>query len=1014
MSRTPVILTAIVLFTISCLFAGTTGKISGTATDSETGQNLPGVNVIVAGTSFGAVTNLDGRYTILNVPPGNYEVKFTILGFAELVVEKVRVEIDLTTTVDARLRSETLQGENVVVVAERPVVTKDISNSQMNIESKTIETMPVQTVRQVLSLQAGIESGREGIIVRGGSANQTTFMLDGLSMNDERSNIPVTAFALSSVKEIQIQTGGFNAEYGNLRSGLVNVVSREGDQRRYNVTATLRYSPPSAKHFGQSIYSPNSYFNRVYMDPAVCYTGTNNGAWDDFTKKQYQAFTGWQTYADQTMSDDDPSNDVTAEGARKIYEWQHRRQGDIKKPDYIVDAGFGGPVPFIGDQLGHLRFFATHYRNQEMFIYPLSTDAYRENQTQLKLTSDVTPKIKLIFTGLYGETSSATPYNWTTTPTGYVLRDQEEIADLLTSSDGRAVLYMPGYYSPTDIYRQMYGVQMTHMVTPKTFYEVFLQYSYNRYNSYKMEDRDLTKKYEIIPGYFVDETPYGYYGDSYPSINSDRFGAWMNLGRDKSINTTTNFKFDLTSQIHPRHQIKTGFQAVYNDFNIRSFSSSPALASWSREMFYHVYPYRLGLYLQDKIEYEGFIANLGLRMDYSDPNSSYLDIATYDKNLAAGYGNDIDAVTGEKKAKSDIVLSPRLGVSHPITANSKLYFNYGHFTQEPFSSYRFRLQREGNGMITYVGNPNMVFEKTIAYELGYSQNVFNQFLINLAAYYKDVTNQPGWINYINMNTTVNYYRAASNNYADIRGLEVTLTKMVGRWLSGFINYTYDVQTSGYFGLQMYYEDPTKQRDYLRLNPYQSKPQPQPYARANIDLHTPDDFGPAWGGVQVLGGWNLNILADWRTGAYSTYNPEKLPGIVDNVQWKDWYNVDLRLTKAVTVKGLQMQFYLDAANVFNIKYMSYAGFSDTYDQEYYMQSLHFSWETGTEHGHDRIGDYRPQNVKYDPMEPNPNNDPAIKARNDKRIKNKSYIDNPNIDSVTFLNPRDITFGIKVNF
>ncbi len=287
-------------------------------------------------------------------------------------------------------------------------------------------------------------------------------------------------------------------------------------------------------------------------------------------------------------------------------------------------------------------------------------------------------------------------------------------------------------------------------------------------------------------------------------------------------------------------------------------------------------------------------------------------------------------------------------------------------------------------------------------------------LINIAAYYKDVSNQPGWIFYQNINNSVQYSKAANNNYADIRGFEITLTKHPGRWISGFINYTYRVSTSGYFGLLNYYEDPNKQRAYLRQNPYQSRPHPRPYARANVTVHVPQKFGPSLMGFQLLSDWNINVLADWRVGSYYTYNPNSIPGLVDNTQWKDWYNVDLRISKKLSLLRYDFQFYIDVSNVFNTKYMSEAGYSDNYDRLDYLESLNFSWEEGIKKGEDRIGDYRPEHIAYDPLEPNPNGDPAIKAKNDKRKKEKSYIDMPNFRALTFLNPRNITFGLKINF
>ncbi len=1004
----------ITLCIASIVWPGTSGKIAGIVKDAETGEPLPGVNVSIEGTTMGAATDLDGYYVILNVPPDTYTLSFSYIGYADYKVRNVKVQIDLTTTINVQLKPDILTTETVVVEAERPVVVKDISNSQLNIEAETIESMPIQTVDEALTLQAGIEEGTRGIVVRGSEAYQTVFMIDGLSHNDERDNYPYTAVSLSSVEEIQVQTGGFNAEYGQARSGIVNVVTKEGSKQRYSGTITYRFSPPAKKHFGKSIYDPYSYFNRPYFDPEVMWTGTNNGNWDEYTQRQYPFFEGWVAVSEATMKDENPDNDLTPEAAKRIYQWYKRRQGDIKKSDYIMDAGLGGPVPFISKDFGNLRFYLSHFNERDMFIFPLSRDSYSENHTQLKLTSNVTSSIKLIFSGLYGEVASVSPYNWTTTPTGRVLRGTEEVADLTNSSNtGMSIPYMPGYFSPTSIYRNIYDLKLTHTISSKTLYEIKLQYKKSKYNTFQTSLRDTTDRYEVVPGYFVDEAPYGYWGYGETGPAGIHLGGWMNLGRDDSRNATYTASIDLSSQINSNNQIKTGVEFVLNNYNINSSTFNPSMSTWTRSMIYEVHPYRFSIYAQDKMEFEGFIANVGLRADYSDANTEKYQLGPFDQLYGAGYGDDLEEEANSKEAQSYFTLSPRLGISHPVGEDSKLYFNYGHFRSEPFSSYRFRIQRESNGQVTYMGDPSLEPEKTVAYELGFEQNVLDMFLFKIAGYYKDISNQTGWILYNGLGD-VSYYQAANNNYEDIRGLEITINKRTGQWVTGFINYTYDVQTSGYFGLREYHEDPNRQREYLRLNPYQSKPHPQPYARANVSFHTPDEFGPSWNDLYLFGAWRLNILANWRAGRYYTYNPNQIPGVSDNTQWKDWHNVDLRLSKVVNTGLANVRFYLDISNVFNHKYMSMAGFSDNYDWQAYMESLNFSWEKGVQKGDDRIGDYRPPGVDYDPLEPNPDNDPDIKARNDKRKENKSYIDMPNIKSLTFLNPRDFTFGIQINF
>ncbi|MDZ7378271.1 MAG: TonB-dependent receptor, partial [candidate division KSB1 bacterium] len=196
------------------LYGGTTGKIAGRVVDAETGAPLPGVNVIIEGTRIGAATDVNGYYVILNVPPGTYALQASMIGYARVTATNVVVNVDLTTTVDFRLKAEVLTMEQVVVEAERPIVPKDVSASQVNVESRVIASLPVQELSQVVGLQAGVR----GLVIRGGDARQAAVLMDGLSLNDERSNTPYTTVPLSAVKEVQIQTGGFNAEYGNLRS----------------------------------------------------------------------------------------------------------------------------------------------------------------------------------------------------------------------------------------------------------------------------------------------------------------------------------------------------------------------------------------------------------------------------------------------------------------------------------------------------------------------------------------------------------------------------------------------------------------------------------------------------------------------------------------------------------------------------------------------------------------------------------------------------------------------------
>jgi outer membrane receptor protein involved in Fe transport len=295
------------------LFAQT-GKISGFVTDTE-GEPLPGVNVVIEGTTQGTATQPDGYYQILNVNPGTYSLRASFVGFTPVVIEEVEVNINLTTEVDIEMSEQTFEGEEVVVVAEQPVVKKDVSSSQANISKENIDALPVASVSDVVGLQAGVE----GLSIRGSGADEVAFNLNGFTLRSGRDNSPFTGVSVTSVENVQLQTGGFNAEYGNLRSGLINVTSKEGNPDRYTVDGLIRITPPQKKNVGQDINSPDSYWLRPYMDDEVAWTGTDNGAWDRYTQQNYPSFIGWNAFSQNLLADDDPTNDLTPEAAQKRF-----------------------------------------------------------------------------------------------------------------------------------------------------------------------------------------------------------------------------------------------------------------------------------------------------------------------------------------------------------------------------------------------------------------------------------------------------------------------------------------------------------------------------------------------------------------------------------------------------------------------------------------------------------------------------------------------------------------------
>lgn len=231
---------SVLLFLIFSLFfnfnlvAGITGKIAGKVTDAETGEALIGINVLIEGTSLGAATNIDGNYVINNVEPGTYTLIFSGVGYQKKIVTNVKVSSDFTTRIDIQLSTEAIGLETIVVEATRPMVRKDLTSSHTVIDNTQIEALPVESVDQLLALQAGITRGAGGELhIRGGRSTEIAYNVNGVSSVNPYDYGRTVQISTNAIQELSVVSGTFNAEYGNALSGIVNAITKEGGAK-YN------------------------------------------------------------------------------------------------------------------------------------------------------------------------------------------------------------------------------------------------------------------------------------------------------------------------------------------------------------------------------------------------------------------------------------------------------------------------------------------------------------------------------------------------------------------------------------------------------------------------------------------------------------------------------------------------------------------------------------------------------------------------------------------------------------
>ncbi|HQI48603.1 MAG TPA: carboxypeptidase-like regulatory domain-containing protein, partial [bacterium] len=229
---------SLLLLVPALLYAGVTGKVAGIITDAQTGDPLPGANIQVAGTSLGAVSDMQGRYIILNVPPGVASVKISYVGYESQLVTNVRIMIDLTTALSVKLKPSAVQMREVVIVADKPMIQKDLTSSGATMRREEIESLPVNQFSDVLSLQAGVTSLDGSLHLRGGRSNEVGFMIDGMYVQDPLLGRMITQINNDAIQELNLLSGTYNAEYGNALSGIVNIVTRDGGD---NYSGNLEY-----------------------------------------------------------------------------------------------------------------------------------------------------------------------------------------------------------------------------------------------------------------------------------------------------------------------------------------------------------------------------------------------------------------------------------------------------------------------------------------------------------------------------------------------------------------------------------------------------------------------------------------------------------------------------------------------------------------------------------------------------------------------------------------------------
>ncbi|NOZ55192.1 MAG: TonB-dependent receptor plug domain-containing protein [Calditrichaeota bacterium] len=996
-------------------FAGTTGKIAGVVKDADTGEPLPGVNVVIVGTQMGAATNENGYYFIIGVPPGVYTVRAQMIGYTPVDQQDVRVFIDRTTTVNFELKPTVVSAPKAVVVtAQRELVRKDVSYTQTNVSADVINKLPTAfNLQQALTTQVGVSKNAEGLVIRRSDNTEIAYLVDGLNLKDEQDTRPFAYLPKTNIQEVQLLTGSFSAEYGDARGGVVNIVSRTPKQKFF-LNFEGQISPliggddpdhPGLKHFGPYIFSDKNWWEYGRYDwndgqPAPDKDGDGEpdfigwNAWAADHKFHGEQLSPWQAYQVwqwQHRSEDGNGNvlynDKKIGTVKQLYQSPSVHSGPLNyygyNPDWNFDFTIGGPVPFYKK----LSFVATHRREYTMYPFFVARPALEVSTTSLKLIHQFNPNMRLRVEDLYSDVrdvhwSDYEPYKRGRRGTVDAVRGAYGSNKRVYNNDSRIV--------PMGRWYNFAGVTWTHTLSPKTFYEIRAQYNHiHKFKIPGLRERNLGAVRTIGP-VTLDEAPKGWSyrkGDKRDILNIFEMrgggdGRGIYLGTDKTVRVAG----DLTSQVTINHQIKAGFEWQYDDIaeyngyienylwviNEKFRKYGPDMkpntgdepgqpgdqANWHDV---HVFQWYLAGYIRDRMEYGGMILNIGVRVDAFQPFHNWYDRNDIYMPSEGSYWNKQILKYGpvaEKRGlnyyglKPDVHpplqvrISPRLGVSHPIGPESKIYFNYGHFYQKPPREMMYRFQLGYDEPLEELGNPWLRMPRTIQFEAGYEQRLYRDWVLTIRSYYKDVTGDIDRVG-ISSRSSGDPDYAINARGRDIKGIEMELAKRYGRYITGFLNVNYDVEKLSRYGWSRLYHPESQQAikdptyiQYLRVvqDPDVNVQYPGSWgAKLSLAITSPSDFGPGpmLLGSKPLGNWLVSIYHTWRQGAPYSWNPDGLQSLrgVYNHRLKDYNWTDLHLEKRFGIGGVNVGVYAEIWNLFNVKnvYNAFGAFTSRQDR-----------------------------------------------------------------------------------
>ncbi len=1040
---------------MSFLYAGTTGKITGTVKDAQTGEPLMGANVVIVGQPRGAATDLDGNYLMLNIPPGIYDLRATMMGYDTLLVRNVQVLSDKTTVQNFELNATVIQAKEVEVVATRPPVEKDITATTSYVTSETIEQMPVQSVSEILTTRTGVIARGGSMHMRGGRGTEVAYLVNGMPVNDPVYGYRALDVSTNTIQEITTIVGSFNAEYGNAMSGVVNIVTKEGNPNKYSGSLVFRTDDLGFPQLNK--YSRDA--DRIELTlsgPEPVTTSLLPLLGLELPRSKRISF--FASFLQENTHTSLPYN--------RVYDFEkHEFTRETLKSPYLIDYSPRWGLfperrsneisltlklkqrlsPSISYSLGFIGEWSK-WRSWDWDYYYTPSSAhlneFTSRQVNLNLTHTISPttfyelKIGNFYYDRIALPGGKTPADFNTAwySRGEYLDDWTDL-----NGDGKPQVRLPwmdinnnGYWDvdePWVAKVETLGIDTIIIIddTPDTLWNIayydtippqpgeepwwdwnnnwtwdpawtnfpgdpldmpepfsdgepFVDYgeedswidadeddypdigewvdaNHNGVLDFKngvcdYYDLNGNGRYDIgEPGEeFTDLNGNGYY--DFPNGKWDSWEHYFDINHNGKWDDTDGFydrgfdqwaywhhrtsniwlaKFDLTSQLNRNNLLKTGLEFRWTRMIMREvqypeyhYDKPPDGHEYEEHgifrSFYTRTPKTAACYIQNKMEYGSLIANVGLRFDFTLQAPEVLVDSVKEEILYNLEGWEDELYTARVK------VSPRLGISYPITDRSKLFFSYGHFYQLPGYDYYYQTPTQAAAAGRILGNPNLDYEKTVSYELGVAYAPTKFLTLTLSGYYKDIYNLLNTSRHrLGLTSPIVQDVYKNLDYGRSRGLELQIDKHYNNYWTLSFNYqfayAYGKSSSNRSGYDARFDETA-----IPLRDMPLDWDRRHTINAVLDLRVRKGEHPSLLGLRLPDNWGMNIL--WQWGSGFPYTPDKknpwVPEIMGQKSWErtnylrlpNYSRIDMKINKDFSFKNIELSIFTQIDNLTN--------------------------------------------------------------------------------------------------